>query len=144
VPDGTAPEEPVRDPELYSHVSSRPGAKLPHAWLTTDHRRQLSTLDLGGRGRFTVFTGISGDSWVRAAQVVGERLGVDVATVVIGPGREYDDLYGEWAQVRGIYDGGVLLARPDNYVAFRQVGAASDDEAEGALESALLTVLDRA
>jgi 2,4-dichlorophenol 6-monooxygenase len=59
-------------------------------------------------------------------------------------GRKYDDLYGEWAQVRGIYDGGVLLARPDNYVAFRQVGAASDDEAEGALESALLTVLDRA
>jgi 2,4-dichlorophenol 6-monooxygenase len=144
VPDGTAPEQPVRDPELYSHVSSRPGAKLPHAWLTTDHRRQLSTLDLGGRGRFTVFTGISGDSWVRAAQVVGERLGMDVATVVIGPGREYDDLYGEWGRVRGIDDGGVLLARPDNYVAFRQVGAASDAEAEGALESALRTVLDRA
>jgi 2,4-dichlorophenol 6-monooxygenase len=144
MPDGTAPEGPVRDPELYSQVSSRPGAKLPHAWLTTDHRRQVSTLDLGGRGRFTVFTGISGDSWVRAAQVVGERLGVDVAAIVIGPGREYDDLYGEWARVRGIDDGGALLARPDNYVAFRQVGAASAAEAEGALESALLTVLDRA
>jgi 2,4-dichlorophenol 6-monooxygenase len=144
VPDGTAPEEPVRDPQLFTQASSRPGAKLPHVWLTTDHRRQVSTLDLGGRGRFTVFTGISGNSWVRAARVVGERLGVDVAAVVIGPGREYDDLYGDWARVRGIDDGGVLLARPDNYVAFRQVGAASDAEAEGALEAALLTVLDRA
>jgi 2,4-dichlorophenol 6-monooxygenase len=134
----------VRDPELYSHVSSRPGAKLPHAWLTTDHRRQASTLDLGAKGRFTVLTGIGGDSWVRAAAVVGERLGVDVAAVVIGPGQEYEDLYGDWARVRGIDDGGALLARPDNYVAFRQVGAASDAEAEGALESALLTVLDRA
>jgi 2,4-dichlorophenol 6-monooxygenase len=143
VPDGTPPEEPVRDPELYHHPSSRPGAKLPHAWLTTDHRRQVSTFDLGGHGRFTVFTGIGGDSWVRAAATVGERLGVDVAAVVIGPGREYDDLYGDWARVRGIEDGGVLLTRPDNYVAFRQTGAASAAEAEAALQSALRTVLDR-
>ena len=143
VPDGTPPEPPVRDPELYSHASSRPGAKLPHAWLTTGHRRQVSTLDLGGHGRFTVFTGIGGDSWVRAATVVGGRLGIDITPVVVGAGREYDDLYGEWARVRGIDDGGALLARPDNYVAFRQVGAATDSEAESALESALRTVLDR-
>jgi 2,4-dichlorophenol 6-monooxygenase len=143
VPDASPPEQPTRDPELYHHASSRPGAKLPHAWLTTDHRRQVSTLDLGGHGRFTVLTGIGGDSWTRAAAVVGERLGIDVAAVVIGPGQEHDDLYGDWARVRGIDDGGVLLARPDNYVAFRQAGAASDAEAEAALESALRTVLDR-
>ena len=143
VPDGSPPEEPNRDPELYAHTSSRPGAKLPHAWLITDHRRRVSTLDLGGHGRFTVFTGIGGDAWVRAAATVGERLGVDVAAVVIGPGQRYDDLYGDWARVRGIEDGGVLLARPDNYVAFRQRGAASDDEAAATLEAALRQVLDR-
>jgi 2,4-dichlorophenol 6-monooxygenase len=143
VSDGSAPEEPVRDPELYHHVSSRPGAKLPHAWLTTDHRRQVSTLDLGGQGRFTVFTGIGGDSWERAAAAVGERLGIEVATVVIGPGRAYEDLYGEWADVRGIDDGGALLARPDNYVAFRHPGALPAADAEAALESALRTVLHR-
>jgi len=143
VPDASPPEQPTRDPELYHHVSSRPGAKLPHAWLTTDHRRQVSTLDLGGHGRFTVFTGIGGDSWARAAAVVGERLGVDVAAVVVGPGQEYDDLYGDWARVRGTEDGGVLLARPDNYIAFRQAGAASEEAAEAALEHALRTVLDR-
>ena len=104
----------------------------------------MSTLDLGGHGRFTVFTGIGGDGWVRAAAAVGERLGIDVAAVVIGPGQRYDDLYGDWARVRGIADGGVLLVRPDNYVAFHQTGAASDVEAEAGLENALRTVLDRA
>ncbi|WP_336027255.1 FAD-dependent oxidoreductase [Geodermatophilus sp. FMUSA9-8] len=142
VPDGTPPEEPVRDPELYSHPTSRPGAKLPHAWVTADRRRQVSTLDLGGHGRFTVFTGIGGEAWVRAAQEVGERLGVEVAAVVIGPGREYDDLYGDWARVRGTDDGGALLVRPDNYVAYRSAGAVAD--AATALEDALRTVLDRA
>src|SRR3954453_13079129 len=144
VPDGTPPEEPVRDPQLYSHTTSRPGAKLPHAWLTTDHRRQISTLALGGHGQFTVFTGIGGDSWVRAATAVGERLGVDVAAVVIGPGREYDDLYGDWARVCGTGDGGAPRARPDNYIAYRHPSAASETEAEAVLERALRSILDTA
>ena len=38
----------------------------------------------------------------------------------------------------------MLLARPDNYIAFRRPGAATDAEAERALETALRTVLDRA
>jgi 2,4-dichlorophenol 6-monooxygenase len=71
-------------------------------------------------------------------------LGIDVATVGVGPGQEYDDLYGDWARVRGIDDGGALLVRPDNYVAFRRAGAASEAEAEAVLEGALRTVLDRA
>jgi len=62
---------------------------------------------------------------------------------VIGPGQEYDDLYGDWARLRGIDDGGVLLTRPDNYVAFRQASSAPAPDAEAALESALRTVLDR-
>jgi 2,4-dichlorophenol 6-monooxygenase len=144
VPDGRPATQPDRDPELYHHATSEPGAKLPHAWLTADHRRQISTLDLGGSGRFTVFTGIGGDAWVRAAAAVGERLGIEVAAVVIGPGRVYDDLYGDWARVRGTDDGGVLLARPDNYVAYRHATVLPDADAEAALESALRTVLDRA
>ena len=36
------------------------------------------------------------------------------------------------------------VTRPDNYVAFRSAGAASEAEAEAALENALRTVLDRA
>jgi 2,4-dichlorophenol 6-monooxygenase len=74
---------------------------------------------------------------------VGNRLGVEVAAVVIGPGRDYDDLYGDWARVRGIEDGGVLLARPDNYVAYRHATTLAEAEAVTALEEALRRVLDR-
>ncbi|SDG70639.1 FAD-dependent oxidoreductase [Klenkia brasiliensis] len=142
VPDGTPPEEPTRDPELYSHPTSRPGAKVPHAWLTADHRRQVSTLDLVGHGRFTVLTGIGGEGWVDAAAAVGGELGLEVASAVVGPGRAHDDLYGDWARVRGTSDGGALLVRPDGYVAARWAGPV--DDATGALGAALRTVLDRA
>jgi 2,4-dichlorophenol 6-monooxygenase len=143
VPDDSPPEQPARDPELYAHPSSRPGAKVPHAWLTTRTRRPVSTLDLCGAGRFTVLTGIGGEGWVQAAAAVGRRLGLDVRSAVVGPGQPYEDLYGEWAGLRGTDDGGVLLVRPDGYVAFRRRGAASAGDAEQALESALRTVLDR-
>src|SRR3712207_9546203 len=111
---------------------------------TTLFRSQVSTLDLGGRGRFTVFTGIGGDSWLRAAAVVGERLGIDVAAVVIGPGQEYDDLYGDWARVRGIDDGAALLAPPDNYAAFRSAGAPCARQGQGARGKALRHAVGRA
>ena len=60
---------------------------------------------------------------------------------VIGPGQRYDDRYDDGARVRGVADGGTLLARPDNYIAFRQSGPVPD--AETALERALRGVLDR-
>lgn len=142
VPDGTPPEPPTRDPELYHHPSSRPGAKLPHAWLTAAHRRQVASLDLVGRGRFTVLTGIGGEGWVDAARAAGAELGLDVRTAVVGPGRDVDDLYGEWARVRGIADGGALLVRPDGYVAARWRDPVPDSAAR--LTGALRTVLDRA
>ena len=44
-------------------------------------------------------------------------------------------------RVRGVADGGALLARPDNYIAFRQAGPVPD--AETALERALRGALDR-
>jgi hypothetical protein len=50
-----------------------------HAWITTDHRRPVSALDLAGHGRFTVLTGIGGSGWERAAAAVADRLRIDVA-----------------------------------------------------------------
>lgn len=143
VPDGTADPGFDRDPELYHQPSSRPGAKLPHAWLTAG-TRTLSTLDLGGGGRFALLTGIGGEAWVAAARAAGAELGLDIATAVIGPGREYEDPYGDWARVRGIGDTGALLVRPDLYVAFRRADAAADDaEARAVLGSALRRILGR-
>ncbi|MFE5812338.1 FAD-dependent oxidoreductase [Streptomyces sp. NPDC056479] len=136
VPDGTPDPGFTRDPELHHRPSSRPGAKLPHAWLTSG-TRTLSTLDTVGRGRFTVLTGIGGEAWLRAAEVQP----LDIATVVVGPGQEYEDPYGDWAGLSEISDAGVLLVRPDGYVAFRHAGAASGQDAGTLLTDALRRVL---
>ncbi|MGW5191914.1 FAD-dependent monooxygenase [Kribbella sp. NPDC004138] len=118
VDDGT-PEPPYeRDHELYYHPTTWPGARIPHCWLTRGSDT-VSTLDVVGKGRFTLLTGIGGDAWVKAAQSVSEQLGVPIEPLVIGPGRELDDLYGDWARVREIPDEGCLLVRPDAHIAYR-------------------------
>ncbi len=137
VPDGTPDPGFARDPELHHQPSTRPGARIPHAWLTSG-TRTLSTLDTVGRGRFTLLTGIGGDAWVRAAKAQP----LDIATVVVGPGQEYEDPYGDWAGLSEISDAGVLLVRPDGFVAFRHAEAA--ENAEQLLTDALRQILGHA
>ncbi|AZQ38406.1 2,4-dichlorophenol 6-monooxygenase [Streptomyces cyaneochromogenes] len=138
VPDGTEDPGFARDPELHSQPSTRPGAKLPHAWLCAGIRN-LSTLDLGGNGRFTLVTGIGGEPWTEAARILGKEFGLEIATALIGPGQEYEDPYGDWARLREIGDSGALLVRPDNHVAFRRQDATGDVTA--ALGDALRQIL---
>ena len=138
VPDGTPEEKFERDAQLYVQATTRPGAKLPHAWLvdTTGHR--VSTLDVTGHGKFSLITGLSGQAWKEAA----ERLDLPyLRTVVVGePG--YEDPYAYWARARETEEAGALLVRPDGYVAWRQVSAVWDaDEAEAQLREALETIL---
>lgn len=140
VDDGT-PEPPYeRDHELYYHPTTWPGARIPHCWLTRGSDT-VSTLDVVGKGRFTLVTGIGGDAWVKAAQSVSEQLGVPIEPVVIGPGRELDDLYGDWARVREIPDEGCLLVRPDAHIAYRAFDQ-PDDPTE-ALQQAVSQLLGR-
>jgi 2,4-dichlorophenol 6-monooxygenase len=141
VPDGTPMPEFVRDPELYAQPTTWPGAKLPHTWVTRDGRR-VSTLDLGGHGSFSVWTGIGGEAWLQAATAATAVTGLPITGISIGPRQEFEDPYGTWAELREIEDGGVLLVRPDLYVAARHIGApGSDDEAATWLRSALGSVL---
>ncbi|AGZ43333.1 FAD-binding monooxygenase [Actinoplanes friuliensis DSM 7358] len=138
VPDGTpAPRNP-RDAELYHHATTWPGAKVPHAWLGRGTER-VSTLDVGGRGRFTLLTGVGGEAWAAAAADVAEELGIELTAATIGPGADYEDLYGDWAALREVGDTGAVLLRPDNYVCFRSPALAADP-AE-ALRTALRQVL---
>ncbi|MEU0212984.1 FAD-dependent oxidoreductase [Streptomyces canus] len=121
VTDGTPAETFARDPELHHQPTSRPGARIPHAWITSG-TRTLSTLDTVGKGRFTLLTGIGGEGWIRAAAAQD----IEITTVVVGPGQEYEDPYGDWARLSEISDAGVLLVRPDGFVAFRHPTAAPD------------------
>jgi 2,4-dichlorophenol 6-monooxygenase len=118
VSDGSPRPESERDPELYYRPSTVPGARLPHVWVG-DAATTLSTHDLARYGRFTLFTGISGDPWAAAAQETAERLGVPLDAVVIGPGREVTDLYFDWAAGREVQEDGAVLVRPDKHVCWR-------------------------
>lgn len=143
IPDGTPMPEYERDPELYARPTSWPGAKLPHTWVTSRGRR-VSTLDLAGHGRFAVVTGIGGESWLEAAAELGDKLGIEITPVPIGPGKPYEDPYGTWAGLREIDDGGVLLVRPDLYVAARHSSAPlSPDYAREWLADGLGAVLGK-
>jgi 2,4-dichlorophenol 6-monooxygenase len=133
----------ARDPELYCQPTTRPGAKLPHAWLVDRHGHRISTLDLVGKGSFTVVTGPSGLVWQAAAQACEEELGVPLPVVRFDT-EGARDAYGEWSRVSGIDDGGCLLVRPDGYVAWRSVDPpAGESSAREQLAAALSAVLHR-
>ena len=141
VSDGTHRPEPVRDPELYYQASTVPGSRLPHAWVG-DNTTRVSTHDLAPMTRFTLFTGITGDAWVAAAEKVAQGLGLPLATVVFGPGRDVTDLYFDWARLREVAEDGAILVRPDKHVGWRSMGL--PDDPEGALFAAMSTILGRA
>ncbi len=122
VPDGTPEPAWARDRELYYHPTTWPGARLPHLWLEQGGRK-VSTLDVTGKGRFTLLTGIGGEGWVEAARDFSQRSGVPIATFVIGPDRDLTDVFGDWAAQREIDEAGCLLVRPDHHVAFRSMTA---------------------
>ena len=141
--DGTDWPAYTRDPELYFHPTSHPGARLPHAWLgvADPTKERISTLDLCGHGGFTVLTGINGGAWVAAAQQVAAELGIPVSVHRIGAGGDLEDLYGDWAGLREIADDGALLVRPDHHVAWRAPELV--DAPAAALRAALGAVLAR-
>jgi 2,4-dichlorophenol 6-monooxygenase len=139
VSDGLPEPEYTRDPELYYHPTTWPGARLPHVWLGRDSHK-VSTHDLAGKGRFCLLTGIAGQPWADAAQDVAAELGIELVAHVIGPGRTHTDLYDDWARSREVGEDGCVLVRPDAHVAWRAHGAC--DDPAGELRTVLRQVLD--
>jgi len=103
------------------------------------HGKKHSTLDLCGKGLFTLITGIGGEAWAEAAKAAAKKLGLTIKTRVIGPRRDFEDHGGEWAAVREISDAGCLLVRPDQHVAFRAMKHSNTSNKD--LADALNTVL---
>ncbi|KAF1833597.1 hypothetical protein BDW02DRAFT_500392 [Decorospora gaudefroyi] len=124
--DEPAPFEPgPREKENpYEHYEpcTYPGRRLPHVLLGAGSRMPgplTSTLDIAGKGQFSLFTGIGGEGWVAAAAAVEQRFGVPVKVVRVGPGLDWADVYLEWDVKRGVEEYGCVLVRPDYFVAWR-------------------------
>nr|ABA61847.1 chlorohydroquinone monooxygenase [Pimelobacter simplex] len=138
VSDGSRPAASA-DEDLFHVMSTSPGAHLPHAWVG-DSVTKLALMDLAPYDRWTLIT-VAGEDWAPAAEKVAAELGVPLASVEIGPGREVTDLYYDWSKLREVEESGALLVRPDKHIAWRAPTLADDPEA--ALHAALSTVLGR-
>lgn len=101
-------------------ISTYPGYHLPHVWLAADGQSErISTLDLAGHGDFTIFTGIGGEDWVRAARTISGKGGLQIKAYTIGFRCDYMDCYRDWFRVRGVKESGAVLVRPDHFVGWR-------------------------
>ncbi len=129
VPDGSDPpriENRVRD-----YVpNTRPGARLPHAWLEQDGKT-VSTQDLVGPGEFVLLTGRPDSGWVHP----------EVRTVSVAPDGRVQDVQGRWTKLRGVGPDGAILVRPDQHIAFRADDLPEDPRA--VVDQALRKVLFR-
>jgi 2,4-dichlorophenol 6-monooxygenase len=138
VPDGT-PVAPREDDVTDFRASTRPGHRMPHAWLEREGVR-VSTYDVVRYGRFTLFAG-PGSDWRAVGAEVAEALAIPLDVVTIGVDAEFSDPTGAWRRQREVSERGAVLIRPDQHVAWRS----SDWPAEpvAALTKALRTVLAR-
>ncbi|KAI9831787.1 MAG: hypothetical protein M1819_004684 [Sarea resinae] len=135
-------EPPEQDPlgQVYYPVT-RPGHRLPHAWLNTVEK-DLSTHDIiGPNDTFALITDEEGDQWIKVAKEIAKKRGISIATAQIGETRvQYRDRDDQWEKVKGLKSGGAILVRPDNFVAWRSIKRSRKDGAE--LADAISTLLD--
>jgi 2,4-dichlorophenol 6-monooxygenase len=129
VPDGTEP--PPRDPMGGRYVpTTRPGHRLPHAWIEHEGKR-ISTHDLIGPDAFALFVRCGGEQWLAAAARAASTVQLPLSTVMV------DDA--AWQALCEIGADGAILVRPDQHVAWR--AAAAHATPERALSEALKRVL---
>jgi hypothetical protein len=130
------------DPVVDILISTYPGFRLPHAWLDVPSRlKMISTHDLAGHGNFCLFIGHKGEAWRKAAANIAKATGIPIKTYGIGFGLDYIDVYRDWYKSREVEEDGVVLVRPDRFVAWRSTKMVSDAEAK--LQQVLDSVLSR-
>ncbi|TVY83629.1 Tetracenomycin polyketide synthesis hydroxylase TcmG [Lachnellula suecica] len=106
-------------PSLGLGLDGRPGSRAPHVWVER-YGKRISTLDLLGNG-FVLLAGSEGGQWVEAAAKVEEKLqGMAIRGFVLGPTGNIMDPDRGFETAAGISSTGVMLARPDGFVAWRE------------------------
>jgi 2,4-dichlorophenol 6-monooxygenase len=137
IPDGS--KSPPVDPAGKIYIpTTRPGHRLPHAWIEEKKGGVVSTQDLLviGTHDFFLITDEDGDAWITAAMSLSKttKLSIGVAKVrtrETSKGKDlYYDYHDEWSRVREIDNGGAILVRPDNFVAWRSHGPSNEAETE--------------
>lgn len=94
--------------------TTRPGHRLPHAWLNNRGKR-VSTHDVGGVGKFILLTGPGGKAWCEAAARLSTEPGVPIETCRIAAGGDIGDPTRSWAKLSEGGVDGALLVRPGCY-----------------------------
>lgn len=126
------------DPLVFT-PGTRPGQRMPHAWLNR-HGRRASTYDLADRGRFVLISDDAAGVWESAAAVAGAECGTPVDVILIGNAHtRWHDEEGAWAEQREVTDEGAVLVRPDGHVGWRT--ARAPEEPAAALAAALRAIL---
>ncbi|KAL2855264.1 FAD binding domain-containing protein [Aspergillus pseudodeflectus] len=136
----------AEDEVLYYEPSTYPGCRLPHVWLNkTVPTEPVSIIDLAGHGAFTLFTGIGGDPWRRAAEEVSAELGIQINVHAIGFRQEWEDSYFDWERLRGVEEDGAVLVRPDRVVGWRAQSVPRSSESPCAMRllKAMTAILGR-
>ncbi|KAI9742378.1 MAG: hypothetical protein M1818_003911 [Claussenomyces sp. TS43310] len=146
VDDGT--EAPPEDPagQVYT-PTTRPGHRLPHAFIEQKNGPVVSTHDLISPGEhdFLVITDEDGAPWVEASHRISKLNNLKIKAVKIRSRQHskgsdlYFDYQDQWSKLREIKDGGAILVRPDNFVAWRSRKSSKDPEKSllGALSAIL-------
>ncbi|MFF0446678.1 FAD-dependent oxidoreductase [Streptomyces sp. NPDC004609] len=137
---GADPERPVVPQEL--RLTAEPGTRAPHMWVTRAGER-ISTLDLYERS-VVVLCG-EGAVWRNIVRHAAARLSVPVEVYEIGRGPGADlvpEEGADWAAAHGLESGGVLMVRPDGFVAWRSPGPVPAPEAAVAEALTLVLSLD--
>jgi 2,4-dichlorophenol 6-monooxygenase len=138
VPDGTPAHD--RDPMGSVYLpTTRPGHRLPHAWLEVGGER-LSTHDLlGDQAGFLLLANDLGGAWCEAARQLSAEFGIIVRAIRVAPDGDALDCEGRWSALSQVGREGAILVRPDAMVAWRSTGSAA--EAMEVLRRALRAIL---
>lgn len=139
VPDGTE-YTPLEHTRIYE-PSTRPGHPLPHAYVERSNER-IALSSLVSTGKFLVLAPDEGQAWVDAANDLAEEHDLPIVAATIGSiETDYVDVRYSWLKYREIENDGVLVVRPDRYVAYRSMHGVANPKAT--LADVFQTVLAR-
>lgn len=136
LPDGTPPPS-TNDPVQQYIPTARPGHRAPHTPLTRGGKT-LSPLDFFDT-EFTLLTGSTGDSWLKAAQALEGKFPLSANAIGSGCDIRDAEAEGNFCESYGITNAGAVLVRPDGHVGWRTRTLSSDPHHE--LEEVSLRLL---